>query len=305
MRKDYLVLAVVIVAAAGAAQASTLYSTDFELFDLGNLNGQFGWTVNSDPDGQIVDDGTGNNVMQVTAADGGWGAEVRRDYDAPSTKRYLVVEMDFTVMDEEYAFWFMDNGAVGGTPDSIFWGEDRDYNPAHLVCSNAWPGIAQSPYAIGTWYHVGIEVDQQSREIVRFNFDGTWVDDDDSAGIQEPAQSTRMLFRCYSPESGRRLWIDNLVIWEWDAPLGGDVDGNGVVDGLDLTAVLTAWNAQEGDPLWNAAADLDGSGVVDGLDLTEVISNWTTAGAVPEPGVLLLVALGGVGTVLSRVRRGK
>ncbi len=59
----------------------------------------------------------------------------------------------------------------------------------------------------------------------------------------------------------------------------GDVDGNGVVDGLDLTAVITAWQTTPGDPLWNPAADLDGNGIVDGLDLTEVISNWTSAGA--------------------------
>jgi len=56
----------------------------------------------------------------------------------------------------------------------------------------------------------------------------------------------------------------------------GDVDGNGVVNGLDLTAVITAWDTVPGHPRWNPAADLDGSGYIDGLDLTEVISNWTT-----------------------------
>ena len=59
----------------------------------------------------------------------------------------------------------------------------------------------------------------------------------------------------------------------------GDVDGNGIVDGLDLTAVLTAWQCVPGDPLWDPAADLDGNGLIDGLDLTAVISNWTTASA--------------------------
>jgi hypothetical protein len=63
--------------------------------------------------------------------------------------------------------------------------------------------------------------------------------------------------------------------------LPGDVDGNGVVDGLDLTAVLTAWETTPGDPLWNPDADLDGNSVIDGLDLTEVISNWTVAAAAP------------------------
>jgi len=55
----------------------------------------------------------------------------------------------------------------------------------------------------------------------------------------------------------------------------GDVDGNMVVDGLDLSAVLSAWECTPGDPLWDAAADLDGNAVINGLDLTEVISYWT------------------------------
>ena len=63
------------------------------------------------------------------------------------------------------------------------------------------------------------------------------------------------------------------------ATIPGDVDGNGVVDGLDLTAVLSAWETTPGNPLWNENADLDDNNVVDGLDLTEVISNWTTAAA--------------------------
>jgi len=43
--------------------------------------------------------------------------------------------------------------------------------------------------------------------------------------------------------------------------------------------VIAAWQTTPGDPLWNPAADLDGSGVVDGADLTEVVSNWATASA--------------------------
>jgi outer membrane protein assembly factor BamB len=63
------------------------------------------------------------------------------------------------------------------------------------------------------------------------------------------------------------------------ATMPGDVDGNGVVNGLDLTAVLTAWDTIPGDALWNELADLDDNNVVNGLDLTEVISNWTIASA--------------------------
>ncbi len=69
------------------------------------------------------------------------------------------------------------------------------------------------------------------------------------------------------------------------AAVPGDVDGNGVVDGLDLTAVISAWECVPGDPLWNPNADLDGNSVVDGLDLAEVTSNWPTVpAAAPDAG---------------------
>ncbi len=80
-------------------------------------------------------------------------------------------------------------------------------------------------------------------------------------------------------------YIDNFTICSGEnCGCGlGDVDCNGVVDGLDLTAVLTAWETTPGDPLWDPDADLDDNNIVDGLDLTEVISNWTvTAAPAPE-----------------------
>jgi parallel beta-helix repeat protein len=87
----------------------------------------------------------------------------------------------------------------------------------------------------------------------------------------------------------------------------GDVDGNMVVDGLDLTAVLNAWECVPGDPLWNPAADLDCNGVVNGLDLTAVISNWTTTGAAPAseaaPTATQAVKPGRSGAAPGNVRR--
>ncbi len=49
----------------------------------------------------------------------------------------------------------------------------------------------------------------------------------------------------------------------------GDVNGDGVVDVLDLLEVLGAWGDCVGCP-----ADLDGNGVVDVLDLLIVLGNW-------------------------------
>ncbi|MCP4495734.1 MAG: hypothetical protein GY825_03030, partial [Phycisphaeraceae bacterium] len=47
-----------------------------------------------------------------------------------------------------------------------------------------------------------------------------------------------------------------------------DLDGNGIVDGGDLTDLLARWG--ESDP----SADLDESGVVDGADLNTLLGAW-------------------------------
>ena len=55
------------------------------------------------------------------------------------------------------------------------------------------------------------------------------------------------------------------------APCAGDITGNGVVDGIDLAAVLGAWgSAGKGE----FAADVTGDGQVDGADLAVVLSGW-------------------------------
>ncbi len=53
----------------------------------------------------------------------------------------------------------------------------------------------------------------------------------------------------------------------------GDLDGNGVVDGADLSILLSGWGAC---PKKGAcAADIDGDGMVGGSDLSILLGNWT------------------------------
>ena len=47
----------------------------------------------------------------------------------------------------------------------------------------------------------------------------------------------------------------------------GDLDGNGAVDGADLTILLGDWGG-------SGSADFDGSGAVDGADLTILLGTW-------------------------------
>lgn len=51
------------------------------------------------------------------------------------------------------------------------------------------------------------------------------------------------------------------------AACGADLTGDGIVNGLDLSAVLAGW----GNP---GAADLNQDGTIDGLDLTAVLAGW-------------------------------
>ena len=54
-----------------------------------------------------------------------------------------------------------------------------------------------------------------------------------------------------------------------DDSIPGDINGDGMVDGVDLAQVLANWGSSNPD------ADLDGSGVVGGPDLTIILANWT------------------------------
>ncbi len=51
--------------------------------------------------------------------------------------------------------------------------------------------------------------------------------------------------------------------------LPADIDGNGLVNGLDLASVLSAFGGA------SATADIDHNGIVDGPDLAAVLAGWT------------------------------
>ena len=65
-----------------------------------------------------------------------------------------------------------------------------------------------------------------------------------------------------------------------DSTCYADINGDGVVDVLDLLLVISDWGACSG----SCASDIDGNGAVDVLDLLEIIANWGPCPAVCEEG---------------------
>jgi hypothetical protein len=64
-------------------------------------------------------------------------------------------------------------------------------------------------------------------------------------------------------------WAQDFTSWGGDiVTCIGDLNGDGIVDGADLTMLLGAWGTD--DPV----ADLNGDGLVDGADLTLMLGAW-------------------------------
>jgi hypothetical protein len=71
-----------------------------------------------------------------------------------------------------------------------------------------------------------------------------------------------------------RMRADLLAKLDSVALVPGDVDGDGVVDVVDLLYLVEAFGTAAGDPLYNAACDFSGDGAVDVVDLLILVENW-------------------------------
>jgi hypothetical protein len=109
------------------------------------------------------------------------------------------------------------------------------------------------------------------------------IDGDSTVGTLDAASFAELLFGGQAPDCNRNGVVDLVEILEDPsldqdgdallddcgvAPIPGDLNGDGVVNGGDLGILLANW----GSP---GIGDLDESGTVDGADLGMLLSEWT------------------------------
>jgi hypothetical protein len=85
------------------------------------------------------------------------------------------------------------------------------------------------------------------------------------------ASSVMIRLRAETNGTDNDFAIDNITLVLIAAPCAGDVTGNGLVDGLDLAAVLGAWGTGGKGEF---PTDRNDDGVVDAQDLALVLSGW-------------------------------
>lgn len=87
--------------------------------------------------------------------------------------------------------------------------------------------------------------------------------------------------------------------------LPGDVNSDGIVNGLDINVIASHW-LQSGPGI---AGDANGDGVVNGLDINLIATHWllsdggSGSATVPEPATAFLAALGGLALLAHRRRK--
>lgn len=176
-------------------------------------------------------------------------------------------------------------------PITGIWEADTDGNPA-TIAEPGWLGLSYSPSVLvftppfPAWVSGHATFGAVHAAVLR-NYLGTdavtfTVTSDDTPGYWRTFHSLDAAAR----ENGRsRIWLG--VHWQADAEGGyeigtalgnyvsanflrrmGDLDGDGVVNGIDLAVLLGQWG-QSG-----IAADLNRDGAVNGADLALLLGNW-------------------------------
>ncbi len=342
MRRSAILIAIVLAMAAGPASAVQLYCTDFENAAYGDLGGQtFGggtWTtVQSGASvahawAEVIDDPTGAGEGKVArylcedittqgeSVDSwvAWGDKDQTGTTVTVTGEYYIETADPANLQNDYWMATVDINNEGNNQGEYWWQGNDLFNISGGA--GLWGGEG-GPIPLNQWFTVTRILDYTAMTY-KFLVNGvpqTWDDGgtpNEDFGLDSSILGGEEIWHLlcggsdtepgppWDPDSA--MYVASLCVTEGALCGPGDVDCNGVVDGLDLTAVLTAWETEPGDPLWNENADLDDNDIVDGLDLTEVISNWTVASSgAPEESEAAKPGKGRGGRGGGNVRKGR
>lgn len=151
-----------------------------------------------------------------------------------------------------YARWFSNNLGPWPAQDVMDIEISSDDGASWTLLERIGP---TGPEAVGGWFLRTFRIDEYVEPTVevRVRF---IVDDPTTDSIVEAAID--------------RVAVEVVVCFD-DVP--GDLDGDGIVGGADLSVLLGYWGAC---PPADCLADLDGNGVVDGGDLARLLGLWTT-----------------------------
>jgi hypothetical protein len=199
-------------------------------------------------------------VMQLFLATGkewGWlGLRQLNGQASPSTGWYWVTQEPMI-----YSNWTShDGGLPSGAPDDSPcalppWGVENDQaNQGAIDRTGRWDDLETGVPTCGSpvWSNVALV---------------EWSADCNNDGIVDYGQ-----IRAGDLEDGNGNHIPDCCEGLTSCiPCEGDVSGNGVVDGVDLAAVLGAWGSSGKGEF---STDVNGDGVVDGVDLATVLSGW-------------------------------
>jgi len=70
------------------------------------------------------------------------------------------------------------------------------------------------------------------------------------------------------------LQDDPAIYYETISRVTGDINGDGVIDWLDVAALADAWLTTTGTTNWNARADMVSDGIINFLDFAVLAQNW-------------------------------
>ncbi len=73
---------------------------------------------------------------------------------------------------------------------------------------------------------------------------------------------------------GMFLQDDPAIDYETISRVTGDINGDGIVDWLDVAALAEAWLATQSSSNWNAKADLVSDGIINFSDFAVLVQNW-------------------------------